>query len=58
MYENTLLIIIRDIEANTFAIEIVMPDEDVMEHWEYTIYERAMVYGLPTEVIELKFDKR
>ena len=47
-----------EIEANKFAIELVMPDEDVMEHWEYTIYEWAMVYGLPPEVIELKFDKR
>ena len=47
-----------EIEANKFAIQIVMPDEDIMEHWEYTIDEWAMFYGLPREIIELRFDKR
>lgn len=44
-----------EIEANKFAAELVIPDEDIMEHWEYTIDEWAMFYGLPREVIELRF---
>lgn len=44
-----------EIEANKFAAELVIPDEEIMEHWEYTIDEWAMFYGLPREVIELRF---
>lgn len=44
-----------EIEANTFAINLIMSDLDIMEHWEYTIDEWAMYYGLPREIIELRF---
>ncbi len=44
-----------EIEANKFAAELVISDEEIMEHWEYTIDEWAMFYGLPREVIELRF---
>ena len=44
-----------EIEANTFAINLIMSDLDIMEHWEYTIDEWAMFYGLPREIIELRF---
>lgn len=44
-----------EIEANKFAAELVIPDEEIMEHWEYTIDEWAMFYGLPREVVELRF---
>ena len=42
-------------EANKFATELVIPDVDIMEHWEFTIDEWAMFYGLPREIIELRF---
>lgn len=44
-----------EVEANKFAINLVMSDEEITEHLEYTIDEWAMYYGLPREVIELKF---
>lgn len=44
-----------EIEANKFAAELIINDLDLMEHWEYTIDEWAMFYGLPREVIELRF---
>ena len=54
--QSTFLSLDRmEIEANKFATELVIPDEEIMEHWEYTIDEWAMFYGLPREVIELRF---
>lgn len=54
--QSTYLSVDRlEIEANKFAVELVMPDEDIMEHWEFTIDEWAMFYGLPREIIELRF---
>ena len=44
-----------EIEANKFASELIITDLDLMEHWEYTIDELAMFYGLPREIIELRF---
>ncbi len=44
-----------EIEANKFAVELIITDEDLQEHWEYTIDEWAMYYGLPREIIELRF---
>lgn len=46
-----------EIEANRFAIELIMSDEDIQEHWEYSIGEWSMFYGLPPEIIELRFKK-
>lgn len=46
-----------EIEANRFAIELLMSDEDIQEHWEYTLNEWSMFYGLPPEIIELRFRK-
>lgn len=54
--QSTFLSLDRmEIEANKFATELVISDEEIMEHWEYTIDEWAMFYGLPREVIELRF---
>ena len=54
--QSTFLSLDRmEIEANKFATELVIPDEEILEHWEYTIDEWAMFYGLPREVIELRF---
>lgn len=44
-----------EIEANKFAAELIIPDEEIMEHWEYTVDEWAMFYGLPRGIIELRF---
>ena len=44
-----------EIEANKFAVELLMPDEDLNERCEYTIDELAILYGLPREIIELRF---
>lgn len=44
-----------EIEANKFAAEMIITDDDIGEHWEYTIDEWAMYYGLPREIIELRF---
>lgn len=44
-----------EIEANKFAVELIITDADLQEHWEYTIDEWAMYYGLPREIIELRF---
>lgn len=43
-----------EIEANRFAAELLITDEDLQEHWEYSIDELAMFYGLPKEIIELR----
>lgn len=53
--QSTFLSLDRmEIDANKFAAELVIPDEDLMEHWDYTIDEWAMFYGLPREIIELR----
>ena len=44
-----------EIEANKFAVELLITDADLEEHWEYTIDEWAMYCGLPREIIELRF---
>lgn len=44
-----------EVEANEFAIRLIMSDLEIMEHWDYTIDQWAAVYGLPREVIALRF---
>lgn len=43
-------------EANTFAVELLMPDEYLYElkDTEITIFDVAEMYGIPREVCELK----
>lgn len=43
-------------EANTFAVELLMPDSYLSEHNDksLTIYEAAEMYGVPREVCGLK----
>jgi|SRR5690606_6319750 len=43
-------------EANTFAVELLMPDEYLYElkDTELTIFDVAEMYGIPREVCELK----
>ena len=44
-----------EIEANKFASELIIQDVNLMEHWEYTLDQWAAYYGLPREIIELRF---
>ena len=41
-------------QANTFAAELLLPDELLLESTECSIYQLAQSYGLPTKYAELK----
>ncbi|MCQ6275791.1 ImmA/IrrE family metallo-endopeptidase [Bacillus sp. V3B] len=52
---NTFLSIDRiEVEANRFAVELLIPDESLNKNYHSTIYEAAATYGVPEEVIHLK----
>lgn len=42
-------------EANKFAIELLMSDDDIKEHPDFTTGEWAMFYGVPEDIIKLRF---
>lgn len=46
-----------EIDANKFAVELLISDEDIQEHFEYSMDEWSMVYGLPREIIDLRFKR-
>ena len=41
-------------QANTFAVELLLPDELLREYEGYSIYHIAASYGVPQEFVELK----
>lgn len=41
-------------QANIFAVELLLPDELLLESPECSIYQLAQSYGLPVEYAELK----
>lgn len=41
-------------EANTFAVELLISDELLVENYHSTIYEISATYGIPEEIIHLK----
>ena len=43
-----------EMQANTFAVELLLPDELLREYEGYSIYHLAASYGVPQEFIELK----
>lgn len=45
-----------EVEANTFAVELLMPDRDIYDYEDtnLTINEIANIYGVPNEVSHLK----
>ncbi|MFC7064010.1 ImmA/IrrE family metallo-endopeptidase [Halobacillus seohaensis] len=51
-------------EANGFAVELLIPDEDLDDFKDHniTIYEAANMYGIPKDLVQLKtvekFDKK
>ena len=57
MKKNTFLSVDRiEIEANTFAVELLLPDQAIYEHkdLDMTINEVASLYCVPSEVSHLK----
>ncbi|GMA52577.1 ImmA/IrrE family metallo-endopeptidase [Alicyclobacillus contaminans] len=53
---NTLFSVDRvEREANSFAVELLVPDEEVMDPYESTtVREVAATYGVPYELMRLK----
>lgn len=43
-----------EVEANTFAVELLIPDSSISSEYQSTIYEAAAEYGVPKEVVHLK----
>lgn len=45
-----------EVEANKFAVELLMPDKEVYEYesTNLSIYEIGEIYGIPKEMAELK----
>ena len=41
-------------EANTFAVELLLPDDFVRENEGYSIYQLARLRGVPEELVGLK----
>lgn len=57
MKRNTFLSADRlEVEANRFAVELLMPDEMLREHKTEitTVRELAAIYGVPEEIVNLK----
>jgi Zn-dependent peptidase ImmA (M78 family) len=55
--ENTLFSIDKiEVEANTFAVELLLPDEKIYEYenTNLSIYEIGEMYGVPRELCHLK----
>lgn len=43
-----------EMEANSFAVELLVPDETIKEHDGITLKEAAAIYGVPTRLMHLK----
>ena len=41
-------------QANTFAVELLLPDELLREHEDCSIYQLAASFGIPQEFVDLK----
>lgn len=57
MRANTLFSVDKiEVEANTFAVELLLPDEIIYEYknTNLTIEEISSIYGIPREVARLK----
>lgn len=44
-----------EMEANKFAVDLIISDEDLEAMYEYSTDSLATHYGLPREIIELRF---
>ena len=56
MLRNSLYVTNRlEVEADKFAIELLLSDSMVYDNPDRTIDDWASIFGLPREIIELKF---
>ncbi|WP_447579964.1 ImmA/IrrE family metallo-endopeptidase [Acinetobacter baumannii] len=53
--KNTLFLTDRiEVEANTYAVELLIPDSVFHANYHSSIYEIATIYGVPKELVHLK----
>lgn len=45
----------KEIEANTFAVELLVPDNIVLEYQDYNIQQLSMLLGYDKKLLQLKF---
>lgn len=59
MRSNTFFSVEKvEIEANTFAAHLLIPDESLISYYEQTtIYDIASLHNVPIELVELKCKK-
>lgn len=43
-------------EANIFAAELLLPDKPARQYWDYSYQQLAAVYGVPEELVRLKYN--
>ena len=54
---KTLLLSKTEIQANMFAAELLISEEDIIEHQSYTIEQMSRVTGYDEKLIELRIKK-
>lgn len=47
-----------EIQANKFAVELLIPDSIILEHQDYTISQFSMMFGYSEELIKLRVTKQ
>ncbi|MED1939680.1 MULTISPECIES: ImmA/IrrE family metallo-endopeptidase [Cytobacillus] len=53
--ENTLFSTSRiEVEANTYAVELLIPDSAIHKNYHSSIYDVAAMHGVPKELVHLK----
>lgn len=45
----------KEIEANTFAVELLVPDNIVLEYQDYNIQQLSILLGYDEKLLQLKF---
>lgn len=43
-------------EANIYAAELLLPDKPAREYWDYSYQQLAAAYGVPIELVQLKYN--
>lgn len=46
----------QEVEANMFAIHMLLPNKDIEDNPQYTVDNWASILGLPREIIEMRFN--
>lgn len=47
-----------EIQANKFAVELLIPDSIILEYQDYTISQFAMMFGYSEDLIKLRITKQ